>query len=76
MKFAIRIEEIIGRTVIVEAEDLYEAIEKVENAANDDELILDGMEDFLERNVRPSDNFKNGIVPDGTDVSFYEHLNK
>ncbi len=76
MKFAIRIEEVIGRTIIVEAEDLEEAIERVEEAANNDEFILDGIEDFVERNVYPSDNFKHGIVPDGQDVSFYEHLNK
>ena len=74
MKFAIRVEEVIGRTVIVEAEDIEEAIERVEEACNNDEIFLDGMEDFVERNVYPSNNFKNGIVPDGKDVSFYEHL--
>ena len=74
MKFAIRVEEVIGRTIIVEADDLEEAIEKVEEAANNDEIFLDGIEDFVERIVKPSDNFKDGIVPDGTNVSFYEHL--
>lgn len=74
MKYAIRVEEVIGRTIIVEAEDLEEAIEKVEDACNNDEILLDGMEDFVERNVYPSNNFNNGIVPDGKDVSFYEHL--
>jgi hypothetical protein len=74
MKFAIRVEEVIGRTIIVEAEDIEEAIERVEEACNNDEIFLDGIEDFVERNVYPSDNFKNGIVPDGRDVSFYEHL--
>lgn len=76
MKFAIRVEEVIGRTIIVEAEDLEEAIERVEDACNNDDIFLDGIEDFVERNVYPSDNFKNGIVPDGKDVSFYEHLKK
>lgn len=74
MKFAIRVEEIIGRTIIVEAEDLEEAIERVEEAANNDEIFLDGIEDFVERIVKPSDNFKDGVVPDGVNVSFYEHL--
>ena len=73
MKFAIRVEEILARTVIVEAEDLEEAIEKVEDACNCDEIYLDA-DDFFERNVQPSENFKDGIVPDGRDVSFYEHL--
>ena len=74
MKFAIRVEEIIGRTIIVEAEDIEEAIEKVEVAANNDDILLDGIEDFVERNVYPSDVFKNGVVPKGRDVSYYEHL--
>ncbi|MEE1303137.1 MAG: DpnD/PcfM family protein [Bacteroidales bacterium] len=74
MKFAIRVEEVIGRTIIVEAKDLEEAIDRVEEACNNDDIFLDGIEDFVERNVYPSDSFKNGIVPDGRDVSFYEHL--
>lgn len=74
MKYAIRVEEVIGRTIIVEAEDIEEAIERVEEACNNDEIFLDGIEDFVERNVHPSDNFENGIVPEDRDVSFYEHL--
>ena len=74
MKYAIRVEEIIGRTIIVEAENLDDAIEMVEDAANNDVILLDGMEDFLEREVKPSDVFEGGVVPDGRDVSYYEHL--
>lgn len=76
MKFAIRVEEIIGKTVIVEAEDIEEAIERVEEACNNDEIFLDGIEDFVERNVYPSNNFKNGVVPEDRYVSFYEHLKR
>lgn len=76
MKYAIRVEETIGKTIIVEADDLEEAIERVEEACNNDEIFLDGCEDFVERNVKPSEYFKNGIVPKETDVSYYEHLNK
>ena len=74
MKYAIRVEETIGRTIIVEAENLIEAIGIVEDAANNDEILLDGIEDFVGREVKPSDVFEGGIVPDGRDVSFYEHL--
>ena len=73
MKFAIRVEEILARTVIVEAYDLEDAIYKVEEACNCDEICLD-VDDFFERNVHPSESFKDGIVSDGRDVSFYEHL--
>ena len=74
MKYAIRIEEVIGKTVIVEANDLEEAIEKVEDACDHDIIFLDGIENFEGRNVYPSEYFKNGIVPDDRDVSYYEHL--
>ena len=74
MKFAIRVEEIIGRTIIVKAEDLIEAIEKVEEAVSNGTILLDGIEDFCERNVCPSGTFGDGVVPDGVDVSWYEHL--
>ena len=76
MKYAIRVEETIGKTIIVEAADLEEAIEMVEEACNNDEIFLDGCEDFVGRDVKPSEYFKNGIVPEGKDVSYYEHLNK
>lgn len=75
MKYAIRVEEVIGRTVIVEADDLIEAIETVEAAASNGDLLLNGAEDFVERKVEPSDIFKDGIVPPDRDVSYYEHLN-
>ena len=32
------------------------------------------IEDFVGREVKPSDVFKGGIVPEGRDVSYYEHL--
>ena len=74
MKFAIRIEEVIGRTVIVEAENLEVAIKKVEEAADNGEFLLDDVEDFVSREVKPSDVFENGIVPEDRDVSYYEHI--
>ena len=75
MKYAIRVEETIGRTIIVEAENIEDAIEMVEDAANNDKILLDGIEDFVGREVKPSDVFEGGIVPDDRDVSYYEHLN-
>lgn len=73
MKYAIRVEETLGRTIIVDAEDLLEAIQKVEDACNDGEISL-GFDDFDSREVTPSKWFKNGIISDNEDVSFYEHL--
>ena len=74
MKFAIRVEEILGRTVIVNAENLDEAIEKAEEAAEDGTLLLDGIEDYCEREIKPSDVFGSVVVPEDRDVSYYEHL--
>lgn len=74
MKYAIRIEETLGRTVIVEAENIETAIEHIENIANNGTINLDA-EDFTTREVFPSEIFANGIVPEDRDVSFFEHYN-
>lgn len=74
MKYAIRIEETLGRTVIVDADSIEVAIEHVENLANNDTINLDA-EDFTSRDVFPSEIFTKGIVPEDRDVSFFEHYN-
>lgn len=67
MKFAVKIKETLERTVIIEAEDKYQALEIVEDKAND-EINLDA-KDFSGREVLISDEF-----PDGADVSHYMHV--
>lgn len=73
MKFGISVKEVLQRTVIVEAESLDEAIEKVEDAVTRSEIILDA-DDFLDRDIEPSKYFENGMVPEDKDVSYYWHL--
>lgn len=51
MKYDVEITEILRRTVQVEAEDLYDAEEKVQNLWNDGEVILTA-DDFVEANFR------------------------
>ncbi len=75
MRYAIRVEETRGRTVIVEADCVERAIERVESAIDDEELLLDDIEDFCDRKVELSDIFKGGIVPSEMDVSYYEFYN-
>jgi len=75
MKFAIRVEEVFSRTVIVEAKDVCDAIEIVEKAVNDNEILIDFVNDFAYREVNPSTVFVGGVVPDDRDVSHFEHLN-
>lgn len=58
------------RTVIVEAESLEEAMQKVEAAVERDEIILE-VDDYDEREIVPSEYFEGGKVPDGKDVSYY-----
>ena len=72
--YAIRAEEIIGRTLLVKAKNLEEALEKMQDAITSDKLILDPVEDFCDRNIMPSTRFKDGLVPEGVDVSYYEKL--
>ena len=74
-QFGISVREILKRTVIVEAENLEEAIQMVEAAVEREEIILD-MDDYDDREIVPSEYFEGGKVPDGKDVSFYWHLGK
>ena len=52
-KFAIRITETLARTVIVDSDDLDEAIQKVEKAVSDDKIILTS-DDYDEREIFPA----------------------
>ncbi len=72
-QFGISVREILKRTVIVEAENLEEAIQMVEAAVEREEIILD-MDDYDDREIVPSEYFEGGKVPDGKDVSFYWHI--
>ena len=72
-QYGISVREILKRTVIVEAENLKEAIRKVEEAVEREEIILD-VDDYDEREIIPSEYFEGGNVPDGKDVSFYWHI--
>lgn len=72
-QYGISVREILKRTVIVEAENLEEAIQKVEESVNREEIILD-YDDYDDREIVPSEYFEGGKVPDGEDVSFYWHI--
>lgn len=74
MKCAVNIKETLSRTVIVDnVESLEEAIEMVEQAYRDNNIILDA-EDFSDKEISASDVFDDGIVPDDADVSYYSCL--
>ena len=72
-RYGISVREILKRTVIVEAENLEEAIQKVEAAVEHEEIILD-VDDYDDREIVPSEYFEGGKVPEGEDVSFYWHI--
>ena len=57
----------------MEAENLKEAIRKVEEAVEREEIILD-VDDYDDREIVPSEYFEGGKVPEGKDVSFYWHI--
>lgn len=69
-RYGISVREILKRTVIVEAENIEEAIKKVEEAVEREEIILD-VDDYDDREIVPSEYFEDGKVPEGEDVSFY-----
>lgn len=72
-RYGISVREILKRTVIVEAENIEEAIKKVEEAVEREEIILD-VDDYDDWEIVPSEYFEGGKVPEGKDVSFYWHI--
>lgn len=72
-RYGISVREILKRTVIVEAENLEEAIKKTWEAVERDEILLD-LDDYDDREIAPSEYFEGGKVPEGKDVSFYWHI--
>ena len=73
--YAITIRETISRTVIVEAEDLTEAVQRTEDAVNDGTICLN-CEDCFNREVDAADWSKDGTIPKDSNVEYYEHLYK
>ena len=72
-QYGISVREILKRAVMVEAENLEKAIQKVEDAVEREEIILD-VDDYDDREIVPSEYFEGGKVPEGKDVSFYWHI--
>jgi len=75
LRYGISIREILKRTVIVKADNLEEAIQKVQDAVERDEIILDA-DDYDDREIVPSDYWEDRKVPNGEDVSYYCQLNE
>ena len=73
IRYGIIVREILKRTIIVEAENVEDAIEKVDAAVERDEIILD-VDDYDDREIVPSEYWEGGRVPDGEDVSCYWQL--
>ena len=74
-KFAVRIEEVYGKTVIVEAENIEEAKDMANEAYFKGTISLD-FDNISAYTLKESCEFPNGIVPDGADISYYEILRK
>ena len=68
--YGISVKEILKRTVIVEAENVEDAVRKAEEAVECEEVILD-VDDFDDREIVPSEYWGGGRVPDGADVGCY-----
>ena len=72
-RYGISVREILKRTVIVEAENVEDAVWKVEEAVEREEVLLD-VDDYDDREIVPSEYWEGGRIPDGEDVSCYWQL--
>ena len=75
MEYAINIKETLSRTIIVEADDLCEALQNVEDAANEGRINL-SCDDSFDRDITPAEWTHEGVIPDGSNTDYYEHLYK
>lgn len=73
--YAVRVIETLAKTIIIDGVDNFE--EAIRVAENED-ITLDCIDDFDDRNYKPSEYFNAdgelGKVPDGKNVRYYEHL--
>lgn len=69
-QYGISVIEILKKTVIVGAENLEEAIQKVEDAVEREEIIL-GVNDHDSHMVVPYEYWKGSKVPIGEDINSY-----
>ena len=72
-KYGISVIEFLKKTVIVEAEDLDEAILRVEDEVEKGNIILTD-DDYSDREIVPSKYWDGGRVPEGADVGYYWHI--
>ena len=72
-QYGISVREILNRIVIVDAENLEEAIQMVEAAVERKEIILNA-DDYDDREIIPSEYWDDGKVPEDEDVRFYWHI--
>lgn len=72
-KYAIRVREILSRTVIVDnVESIDEALYEVGKQQKMEDLDYD---DYDDRDIEPSPYF-DGEILDDEDVSYYQHINE
>jgi len=70
--YAITVKEVLERTVCVEAEDLDEAIDKVESAYRNEDIVLEAEDFYGDTEFIPSCYAgENGVVPK-KDLEFYK----
>lgn len=75
MEYAINIKETLSRTIIVEADDLCEALQSVEDAANKGKITLT-CDDSFDRDIAPAEWSDEGVIPDSSSTDYYEHMYK
>lgn len=74
-RYAVEVKEILRRTILVEAEDADEALEKIKEAYREELIILDsGDYDDTDIGLSPYFGNETGEVFENEDVGAYERL--
>lgn len=73
-RYAIQVREILQSTIITRAKNEEEAIARVERAIETGEVWFSSIDDFDEREIKLSDHWVQGIVPENEDVSYFTQI--
>lgn len=72
--YAIRVTETLARTIAVKAESLDKAIELVEDAYHNEEIVLD-YNDYYESNIGTSPYYGDDGIMTEENATYYQKLN-
>ena len=74
-KFAVKYQEILSRTFIVEAESYEQAEEKLKTEITDKGTIVLDYDDYTDNDYLPIEQFGKEPIPENANIEYFDELN-